>query len=487
MWALTYDYLVGYSMKDMSPQPELATKWTTSDDGLTWTFDIREGVKWSDGEPLTAKDVAYTYNRVLDGGPEAVNWGSYLKGVTSATAPDDTHVVLKLSKPIASLPLLPIPIVPEHIWKNVSEDDVKSYAAEPEDGKPVVGSGPFRLVEGTAGGSTYRFEANPDYWGGAPHIDEVVFRVYKSEDPMVQALIKGEVDFAEDITPLQVKALAGGAGDHRPQRRRRPASTRSRSTPARSTPRPASRSATPTRRCWTRSSVTRSATRWTDQLIADKVYQGAGEPGTTIIPPAYSDCSGNRPRTRRSPSTWTRPASCSTRPATRWAPTGCGRCRTGRRSAPCGSRRAATRRRTRRSTRWTTSRSGSTTSASSPRWSPYTSSRLTEVILEGNFDAFEWGWYVEPDPDGMLSYFTCDQRGGLSDSWYCNKKYDELYEQQHVEIDHAKRVGHGQADAADDLRGLAVPGDRRTRRSARRCAATGSRASSPSPTRAASG
>ena len=161
-------------MKDISPQPELATKWTPSADGLTWTLDIREGVTWSDGQPLTAKDVAYTLNRIIDGGAEAVNYGTYLKGVTSATATDDTHVVLKLSKPIASLPLLPIPIVPEHIWKNVSEDDVKSYAAEPEDGQPVVGSGPFELVEGTAGGSTYRFERNPHYWGPTPSCPAIV-------------------------------------------------------------------------------------------------------------------------------------------------------------------------------------------------------------------------------------------------------------------------------------------------------------------------
>ena len=80
------------------------------------------------------------------------------------------------------------------------------------DGEPVVGSGPFRLVEGTAGGSTYRFEVNPDYWGGAPHIDEVVFRVFKSEDPAIQALIKGEVDFVEGINALQVEALEGREG-----------------------------------------------------------------------------------------------------------------------------------------------------------------------------------------------------------------------------------------------------------------------------------
>ena len=68
MWALTYDYLVGYSMKDMSPGPGLARSLgRPRDDGKTWTFHIRDGVKWSDGVPLTAADVAYTYNRVLHG------------------------------------------------------------------------------------------------------------------------------------------------------------------------------------------------------------------------------------------------------------------------------------------------------------------------------------------------------------------------------------------------------------------------------------
>ena len=93
-----YDFMVGYSMKDMSPAPALATSWETSEDGLTWTFDIREGVKWSDGEPLTAADIAYTYNRILDGGPEAGNWGTYLTSVETVTAPDDTTVVLELSQ-----------------------------------------------------------------------------------------------------------------------------------------------------------------------------------------------------------------------------------------------------------------------------------------------------------------------------------------------------------------------------------------------------
>jgi peptide/nickel transport system substrate-binding protein len=68
------------------------------------------------------------------------------------------------------------------------------------------------------------------------------------------------------------------------------------------------------------------------------------------------------------------------------------------------------------------------------------SSKLTDVILEGTFDAFQWGWYVEPDPTTMLSYLTCDQRGNWSDSWYCDEEYDRLYEQQQTELDPEARA-----------------------------------------------
>ena len=68
------------------------------------------------------------------------------------------------------------------------------------------------------------------------------------------------------------------------------------------------------------------------------------------------------------------------------------------------------------------------------------SSKLTNIILDGEFDMFEWGWYVEPDPDSILSYFTCGQRGGWSDSWYCNSEYDKLYKEQASSTDETKRA-----------------------------------------------
>jgi peptide/nickel transport system substrate-binding protein len=437
MWALTYDYMIDYSMKDMSPEPGLAKSWDTSTDGLTWTFHIRTGVKWSDGQPLTAADIAYTYNRILHGTVEASSWASYLTSVKQITAPDAQTVVLTLKKPNAVLPLLPVPILPEHIWKSVTEKQVKSYANEPKNGQPIVGSGPFRLVSGTAGGSTYRFEANPDYWKGAPHVDEVVFRVFKSEDPAVQALIKGEVDFVEGISPIQVRALQGKPGitahnGDSPGFDEIAFNTGSvdlKTNKPIGDPNPAVKDAK------FRHALGFALDR---DLIIKKAYQGAGKPGTTIIPPAYS--------------------------AYHWEPTGDQALRfdlgkaaqlldqagykkgaDGFRTLPDGTPMATLRLYAR-----TESKTSINVMNYFKEWlhdldikadvSAVESNKLTNVILDGSFDAFEWGWYVEPDPDSMLSYLTCGQRGSWSDSWYCNKEYDALYEQQNGELDQAKRA-----------------------------------------------
>jgi peptide/nickel transport system substrate-binding protein len=436
MWGLTYDYLTGYSMKDMSPEPGLATKWTTSDDGLTWTFTVRTGVKFSDGVPLTAADVAYTFNRVLHGTAESTNWISYLKGVTSVTAPDATTLVLKLKKPSATLPLLPIPIVPEHIWKNVSESEIKSYGAEPKNGQPVVGSGPFRLVQGTSDGQIFKFEANPDYWGGAPHIDEVIFQFYKNDDSAVQALIAGEADFVEGITALEVKSLQGKPGITA-QNGNSPGfdeiafnagSVDLKGNPI-GNPNPA-----------VKDPAFRHALGYALDLptLIKKVYQGAGLPGTTIVPPNYTEYHWEPPADQKYTFDLDKAGQLLDEAGYKKGSDGF---RTLPNGKPIGTLRLA-------------ARSDSPTSLHTmdyfKQWladlgiksqvSTYSSSQLTDEIYKGNFDAFQWGWYVEPDPDSMLSYMTCGQRQHSSDSFYCNQEYDKLYEQQHVSTDHAKRV-----------------------------------------------
>ncbi|MGH3498465.1 MAG: ABC transporter substrate-binding protein [Nocardioidaceae bacterium] len=435
-WALMYDYMITYSMKDMSPQPGLATSWGTTDHGLTWTFHIRSGVKWSDGKPLTAHDIAYTYNRVLHGSTEAASWGSYLKSVKTITAPNDTTVVLRLDKPNAVLPLLPIPIVPEHIWKHISEKAVKSYSNEPSSGHPIVGSGPFRFVSGTSGGSTYVFERNPHYWGGEPHISQVIFRVYKAEDPLVQALLKGEVDFAEGISPIQIKAMAShsnistvlGDSPGFDEIAFNTGSVDLKTGRPMGNPNPAMLD--PRFRHALGYAIDRTQ-------LAQKVYQGGASPGQTLIPPEYPGYHWQPPTSQAYTFDLKRAGQLLDAAGYKMGSNGL---RTMPDGSPIGSLRLF-------------ARSESPTSIGTMQYfqewlkdiginsavTSMESNKLTQVILSGAYDMFQWGWYVEPDPDSMLSYMTCGQRGNWSDSWYCNKTYDALYDQQHAQMNQTKR------------------------------------------------
>ncbi|HET9858669.1 MAG TPA: ABC transporter substrate-binding protein [Nocardioidaceae bacterium] len=433
MWGLTYDYMISYKAEDMSPQPGLAESWETSDDGLTWTFHIREGVDWSDGEPLTAEDIAFTYNRILDGGPESASWISYLTSVDTITAPDERTVVLELSEPNAVLPLLPMPILPEHVWSKLSEKDVKSYANEPPN---VVGSGPFRMVEGAAGGSTFRFEANPDYWKGAPHVDEVVFRVFQAEDPAIQALKKGEIDFVENISGNQVDALEKedgitaimGDSPGFDEIAFNTGSVDLETEQPIGDPNPAVLD--PKFRYALGFAIDREA-------IRDRVYQGAGITGSTIVPPAYPTYHWEPPEDVAFSFDPDRAGQLLDEAGYEMGPDGT---RTMPDGSPIGELRLL-------------ARADSETSVDviqffsewladigiESKVQAVESSKLTNLILEGEFDAFEWGWYVEPDPDSMLSYMTCGQRGNWSDSWYCNEEYDALYLEQHSATDQAAR------------------------------------------------
>jgi peptide/nickel transport system substrate-binding protein len=292
------------------------------------------------------------------------------------------------------------------------------------------------LVQGAADGSTFKFEANPDYWGGAPHIDGVVFQFYKNDDSAVQALIKGEVDFVENITPLEVKSLEGKPGITA-QNGNSPGfdeiafnagSVDLKGKPI-GNPNPA-----------VLDPKFRHALGYALNLpeLIQKVYQGGGLPGTTIVPPNYTEYYWQPPADQKYTFDLEKAGQLLD-------DAGYAKGSDGKRTLPNGKSIGTLR---------LAARSDSPTSLRTmdffKTWlsdlgiqsevSTYSSSQLTDQIYKGNFDAFQWGWYVEPDPDSMLSYLTCGQRQHSSDSFYCNKKYDQLYEEQHVSTDHAQRV-----------------------------------------------
>lgn len=186
-------------------EPMLATSWDMEGDGIAFVFHLREGVKWSDGEPFTADDVIYTFNIYANPKVGAIHMGKLADvagyadvqaGTTEAlsgvTKIDDLTVRVELANPSPLFAEIKVPfisILPEHILASVPADQLKGN----DYWKKVVGTGPFimtnlvedQVVEGVA---------NPDYFLGKPKLEKIVFQVYADSNTMLAALEAGEID-----------------------------------------------------------------------------------------------------------------------------------------------------------------------------------------------------------------------------------------------------------------------------------------------------
>ena len=207
-----YNFLTWYDA-DFKPVPDLATEVPTlenggiTEDGKVWTFHIRPNVKWSDGQPLTAHDVAYTYNRILR--QELGMYIGYFPNVTKVEAPDDQTVVITSKKPNAVMTALYIPILPEHVWSKVADNKVESWA-----NVPMVSSGPFHVTE-VKNGKYVKMEKNEYYkdgFGVDPAVDQVFFNMYQTQDGVVADYKAGSLDAAIELDPGFFQSLESVPG-----------------------------------------------------------------------------------------------------------------------------------------------------------------------------------------------------------------------------------------------------------------------------------
>jgi len=195
---LVYDTLTAID-DDLNLIPWLAESWTVSTDGLTITFDIREGVTWHDGQPLTAEDVAFTFEYVRDAPSTIGNYWSFLQSLTSATASGNT--VTCVFDKVFSFGLHTLGqmyILPKHIREGIAADDARW---DDEDNVTAqTGSGPFIYVERSPDEYT-ELVRNDNWWGPSnpyvgqlPNIERVRIDVIDSQDARILAMRQGTAD-----------------------------------------------------------------------------------------------------------------------------------------------------------------------------------------------------------------------------------------------------------------------------------------------------
>ncbi len=202
VYEMTYDTLYDLQF-DGSFTLTLAESVDMSDDGKVYTYKMREGLKFHDGQPLTAKDVVFSYNLYKDH-EDFPFLNSYTGYFDTIEAPDDSTVVLTLTDPIPNLEsqLIYLYVLPEHIWSAHSEGSAPTEFENTE----MIGSGPFKMVEYKQNEFVH-LAANLDYFDGRPKVDEVIFQTFANNDALVQAITTGQVDMITEMPATAVPTL----------------------------------------------------------------------------------------------------------------------------------------------------------------------------------------------------------------------------------------------------------------------------------------
>lgn len=429
-----YENLVQYSQEDGSPTEGLAESWESEEGGAKWVYTIREGMKWSDDEPITSEDIKWTYEQMMTNEVMATANGSLVANFESVEAPDDHTLVINLKQPQAAVPGTEIPVVPEHIWSKI--DDPGKYAND----KDVVGSGPY-ILKSYSANQSYVLEANPNFWDGKPELDRIQYVYYTDPDASIQALRAGEIDFISGLTPTQFRALENeegitlnsGVGRRYSSLALNPG-FKTRSGEPYGNGNPALQDV-----------AVRQAIRLaidTDALIKN-VMEEQATPATSFIPASYEkwmlpeddpvlvDFDPEAAKKKLDEAGWT-----------------------------LGSDGVRSKDGKKLSLRLQIDGSSSTEQALSEYIKPWLGDvgidvkvvstdgdTLSTEANAANYDMYFSGWSMGPDPDYQLGINTCGQlptqpdgSGGTSQDGYCNPEFDKLYEQQQVELDEAKRI-----------------------------------------------
>ncbi len=427
-----YNYTLRYMIYDTLVEeagianfiPGLAESWKMSDDGLVWTFKIREGVKFHDGTPCTAEDVAWSLNWTIEN--EIETFAFYLKNFAKIVALDPTTLQITLSEPVGNMEylLMYVWILPRSVWEGMTPDQILEF----EDLRAGIGTGPYKLVDWVEG-EYLILEANQDYWRGAPAIDRVIWQEFATEDAAVQAMLAGEIDLlaGDTIPATAIQTLKVAANIEVPimdstsideliinshENGTQPASLND----------PAVRLAI--------------AYAIDKKQIVNVAYLGYAEPASVIIPLAMGDWHNSDIQDIPfNPAEGAR----ILEEAGYKDSNGDG-IREDKEGNPLQYRLYGNEDATPVRILEIISDGLAQIGISAPP-TPMDEDSLIGLYPDFDFDLIYWGWGLDPDPDFAMLIFTCEQRraGGWNDSGYCNPEFDEMYRRQAATVDREAR------------------------------------------------
>jgi peptide/nickel transport system substrate-binding protein len=423
-----YPFLVQYDKANAKFVPDFATSWRASNGGKTWTFKTRKGATWTDGQPLTAKDAAWTINtdiKYASGG--AANAAGLVAHITKASAPNPTTLVVRYSKAPGNVlgQFQQFAILPQHVWSKHTGHkgtDLKTFS-----NNPLVGSGPFKLAKFKKDDIAL-FQRNGSFYGEKPKVDAFGLQMFSNEDALVTALKSHEIDAIEAVPGTAIKTLKKSGFNVRSVPGVDQTDFIINSNPKKSSHRELLNPKV-------KAAMAHAIDR---KQIVRVVFLGYAKPASSIIPPATG--AWHNPVVN--------PESFNLKLANQILD------KAGFKKGPGGIRVADGHKMSYAVITPTDVPSTVRTFQILQPDFKKIGIQLTQRALDSTaafdaitapdnkyrkFDLAMWDWVALIDPDFMLSVVTCAQFGGWSDSGFCDKRYDAMYSQQQLTPNQAKR------------------------------------------------
>jgi peptide/nickel transport system substrate-binding protein len=410
----------------------LAKDWSVSDDGLTWTYHLKNGFKWHNGEPFTADQMAWAINAIMKDPDGWATLSNYTAGFAEVTAPDAATVVIVTEYPIANMDYRTsflYAFYPPDFEKFTTAEELQNFT-----NFEAIGSGPFMLKTFDKDTGVALLDAFTSYIDGAPKIDGIIFQTFDNADAMVQALKVGDIDMLTSVPASAFETVKGfenvknTAIDNTYFYQLIINSVDPNNDPA-PTGNPAL--ADPAVRLAIALSINK-------QDMVDIVMQGLAAPGDSIIAPAMGGGFWHTPNIKDVP--------FDIAEANRVLD------EAGYVPGSDGVRTKGDLRLEFRLQFPSTSSVYARIADMMAGWFKQAGMKATPESMDedsliaattptGDYDLVIWAWEPDPDPDFILSVLTTDQfvDGGWSDSGYHNPEYDQLYLDQQKLVDRTQR------------------------------------------------